>query len=258
MDYFGKPGGGTPSEPIPVTLPNDLDLPPGAQAELWYFDEAPDGSRPNQWAQYGTGTVSADGSQIVPDIDPATGKQYGQPRFCCGINVAAIQDAVRQFYVGGGWRAFLASFVGDPVDGATGLLVVNKTDLVLPGRLPVTLTRTYQTNGPATGPFGRGTTQATHIVMLVDGNPSRLMSPYPGLKSAISLEAWGEQVFVDKASDARVKKFLDLFTKGPQAKEATATCVGTTQTGPLAAAAPITPTPTASTAVAPSPSATKK
>ncbi|MBH0199887.1 MAG: hypothetical protein HP497_10800 [Nitrospira sp.] len=35
MDYFGKPGGGTPSEPIPVTLPNDLDLPPGAQAELW-------------------------------------------------------------------------------------------------------------------------------------------------------------------------------------------------------------------------------
>lgn len=44
MDYFGKPGGGTPSEPIPVTLPNDLDLPPGAQAELWYFDEAPDGT----------------------------------------------------------------------------------------------------------------------------------------------------------------------------------------------------------------------
>lgn len=42
------PGGGTPTEPILVTLPNDLDLPPGAQAELWYFDEAPDGSRPNQ------------------------------------------------------------------------------------------------------------------------------------------------------------------------------------------------------------------
>ena len=170
MDYFGKPGGGTPTEPIPVTLPNDLDLPPGAPAELWYFDEAPDGSRPNQWAKYGTGTVSPDGSQIVPDIDPATGKQFGQPRFCCGINIAAIQDALRTFYFGGGWRAFLATFFGDPVDAATGLLVVNKTDMVLPGRLPVTLTRTYQTNGTATGPFGRGTTHSTQVVMLVDGN----------------------------------------------------------------------------------------
>ena len=174
MDYFGKPGGGTPSEPIPVTLPNDLDLPPGAPAELWYFDEAPDGSRPNQWAKYGTGTVSQDGSQIVPDIDPATGKQYGQPRFCCGINMAAIQDALRTFYFGGGWRAFLASFFGDPVDAATGLLVVNKTDLVLPGRLPVALTRTYQTNGTAAGPFGRGTTHSTQVVMLVDGNQRAL------------------------------------------------------------------------------------
>lgn len=94
-------GGGTASEPIPVTLPNDLDLPPGAPAELWYFDEAPDGSRPNQWAKYGTGTVSQDGSQIVPDLDPAMGKQYGQPRFCCRINIAAIRDAMRSFYFGG-------------------------------------------------------------------------------------------------------------------------------------------------------------
>lgn len=130
-DYFGKPGGNTPLEPIPVTLPNDLDLPPGAQAELWYFDEARDGSRPNQWAKYGTGTVSNDGSQIVPDLDPATGKQFGQPRFCCGINIAAIIETTRQFWLGGGVQDFQASFVGDPVDAATGLLVVTKRNLVL-------------------------------------------------------------------------------------------------------------------------------
>ena len=84
--------------------------------------------------------------------------------------MAAITDALRSFYLGGGWRAFLASFGGDPVDLATGLLVVTKTDLVLPGRLPVTLTRTYQTNGSTNGPFGRGTTHTTQIVMLVEGN----------------------------------------------------------------------------------------
>jgi hypothetical protein len=93
MDYFGKPGGGTPSAPIPITLPNDLDVPPGTPVELWYYDEAPDGSRPNAWAQYGTGTVSADGSQIVPDLDPSTGKPFGQPRFCCGEVRAAIRQA---------------------------------------------------------------------------------------------------------------------------------------------------------------------
>jgi hypothetical protein len=80
---------------------------------------------------------------------------------------------------------------------------------------------------------------------LVDGNPSRLLSPYPGLKSPISLQAWGEQVFVDKPSDARVKKFLDLFTKGPQDPEPGGSCVGTTATGPVAPAVP-TPSPSAS------------
>ncbi len=91
---------------------------------------------------------------------------------------------------------------------------------------------------------------------LVDGNPDRLMSPYPGLKSAISLQAWGERVFVDKASDPRVKEFLKLFTKGAQTKEVAATCVGTTQTGPLTSA-PVLPAPTTPASVAPSPSATK-
>ena len=151
-----------------MTVPNDLDLPPGTQTELWYYDEAPDGSRPNQWAKYGTGTVSQDGSQIIPDIDPATGKQYGQPRFCCGINFAAIFDDLRRFLMGV-WRSLLATLGGDPVDLATGLLVVNKTDLVLPGRLPVTLTRTYQTNGADTGPFGRGTTHTMQVMMLLQG-----------------------------------------------------------------------------------------
>jgi hypothetical protein len=80
---------------------------------------------------------------------------------------------------------------------------------------------------------------------LVDGNPSRLLSPYPGLKSPISLQAWGEQVFVDKPSDSRVNRFLDLFTKGPQDLEPAGTCVGTTATGPVAPAPTAVPTPSA-------------
>ena len=92
-------------------------------------------------------------------------------------------------------------------------------------------------------PKTAATADVAALKKLVDGNPDRLLSPYPDLKSPISLQAWGERIFVDKASDSRVARFLDLFTKGPQTQELTATCVGTTQTGPVTAAAP-TPTAT--------------
>jgi hypothetical protein len=82
---------------------------------------------------------------------------------------------------------------------------------------------------------------------LVDGDPYRLLSPYPGLKSAVSLQGWGEQLFVDSASDSRVKRFLELFTNGPQTKEPGAACQGVTATGPLAGA----PAPAASATPAP-------
>lgn len=58
-----------------------------------------------------------------------------------------IIDALRSFYFGGGWRNTADAFGGDPVDLATGLLVVTKTDLVIPGRQPVTLTRTARPTG---------------------------------------------------------------------------------------------------------------
>ena len=82
----------------------------------------------------------------------------------------------------------------------------------------------------------------------VEGNAYRMLSPYPGLKSPISLQAWGRQIFVDSASDAKVDKFLEAYTQGPQAPE-TGTCEGNTTTGPLQVA------PSSSVTVAPSPAA---
>ena len=98
---------------------------------------------------------------------------------------------------------------------------------------------------------------------LVDADPSyRLMSPYPGLKSKVSLQAWGEQLFVDSAKDSRVQRFLELFTNGPQTPEKGAACTGTTATGPLAAASPAPgqstmPSSTQSGTPTPSPTASK-
>ena len=76
------------------------------------------------------------------------------------------------------------------------------------------------------------------LAKLVQGNPYRLMSPYPGLKRPISVQAWGRQIFADKASDGRIASFLKNFTNGPSTPERGATCTGSTQTGPTPAANP--------------------
>jgi hypothetical protein len=53
-----------------------------------------------------------------------------------------------------------------------------------------------------------------------------LMSPYPGQDSPIILTAWGKQLKLQDASDARVDAFLRAFVKGPQTLEPGAACGG--------------------------------
>ncbi len=57
---------------IPVTYPNLGGASPGVQVPLYAFDHGT-----VSWYQYGTGTVSADGKLIEPDINPATGQKFG-------------------------------------------------------------------------------------------------------------------------------------------------------------------------------------
>jgi hypothetical protein len=76
------------------------------------------------------------------------------------------------------------------------------------------------------------------LAALVQGNPSRMLSPFPGLSSPIRAHAWGRQLFVDSPTDKRLTEFLDAYTGGPQAPERGSACDGTTQTGSLSAQTP--------------------
>ena len=71
--FFGTPMGGVPSAPLPVTVPNDQDLLPGEQAEIWYYDAAPFPGVPAGWRLAGLGTVSEDGTTVVSN--PGVGIQ---------------------------------------------------------------------------------------------------------------------------------------------------------------------------------------
>ena len=75
--------------------------------------------------------------------------------------------------------------------------------------------------------------EVAKLAALAQGNPYRLMSPFPGLDAPISLQAWGRRITADKASEKKVEDFLDAYTSGPQAPERGAACSGTTATGPL-------------------------
>ncbi|MGY1783054.1 DUF3105 domain-containing protein [Geodermatophilus sp. SYSU D01036] len=47
---------------------------------------------------------------------------------------------------------------------------------------------------------------------LVDGVSGRLLSPYAGLDSAVSLQSWNHQLKVDSVDDPRIEQFADFLT----------------------------------------------
>ena len=85
----------------------------------------------------------------------------------------------------------------------------------------------------------------------VDGVGYMALSPYPGLKSAVSLQAWGHQLFVDNASDPRVDEFIDdLRLNSVVTPEFGASC-----SSPSFKANPLGPDPSSPAGGTPAPSA---
>lgn len=60
----------------------------------------------------------------------------------------------------------------------------------------------------------------------VSRTPYTLMSPYESQSSPITLTAWGHQLNVEKASDARVDEFFEKYVQGPETPEPGAACTG--------------------------------
>jgi hypothetical protein len=49
------------------------------------------------------------------------------------------------------------------------------------------------------------------LTKLVSGHQYTILTPYAGLKSNVSLQAWGYQLFVDSATDKRVERFVNAL-----------------------------------------------
>jgi RHS repeat-associated protein len=143
-----EPFNSSSSQPVAVFFPNRANTSPGTTMPLTSLNPTL-GSMVN----YGTGTVSGDGTQIIPDLDPGfPGHQYGIVHFDWHFPIPAPRPVV---YPSPDRKVPKR---GDPVDPASGLLVATKTDIAFGGaRGQVAITRTYRGLTADPGPFGIGT-----------------------------------------------------------------------------------------------------
>jgi hypothetical protein len=68
------------------------------------------------------------------------------------------------------------------------------------------------------------TADVTKLKSMVDGVDRLALSPYAGLKTPISLQAWNYQLFVNKATDPRVEQFVDALRYNPKTLPEDASC----------------------------------
>jgi hypothetical protein len=62
------------------------------------------------------------------------------------------------------------------------------------------------------------------LTPLVDGVDRMAMTPYAGLKTPISLQAWDYQLFVQSANDPRIEQFIDALKYNPKTTPENASC----------------------------------
>jgi len=148
-----QPANAFTNQPVAVYYPNLVNTPAGTNGALMTLDPTHGVMVP-----YGTATVSNDGSQFIPDLDPAyPGHRFGLLHFDWHMVGTPLGNQTNPC---GGFER--CPCCGDPVDLSTGLAVIRETDLSFGGaRGNITLERVYRNGISAVvttfGPFGYGT-----------------------------------------------------------------------------------------------------
>ena len=144
-----QPANTTASKAVAVWFPNTLNTPPGTDVPLMTLDPTR-----GRMVAYGTGTVSNDGTTIIPDIDPSTGSlqhRFGIVHFDWHGPAVAPPPGVNPTPDGSSPEG------GEPIDLASGVDVLVSADMFLGGnRGSLSIMRTYRTLSGQLGPFGIG------------------------------------------------------------------------------------------------------
>jgi hypothetical protein len=64
------------------------------------------------------------------------------------------------------------------------------------------------------------------LAALVRGHDYTLMSPYPGLDTAVSVQSWGYQLRTEDPADPRITRFISTYRQNPSTTpEPGASCI---------------------------------
>ena len=142
-----QPADATANQPVAVSFPNVSNTAPGTDMTLMTLDPTHGTMVP-----YGTGAVSADGTQVVPDMDPShPGHRYGLVHFDWHGQMPPPANQSNPCPI------CQAAHGGDPVDLSSGLQVLNTTDIFIAGaRGAISVQRIYRTLTTYNGAFGPG------------------------------------------------------------------------------------------------------
>jgi RHS repeat-associated protein len=144
---------GTPNPAgVRIILPNHDGLPAGTRVGLQSYEPA------KGWFVYGQGMVSADGAQIIPDA----GVEFH--RVTCFFPLGPESNFAFAATTVGGVRG------GEPVDLATGIFTMEKTDLVLPDVIPIVIRREYRQNDAVRRNGEYGPSQSFFYQMMLAGD----------------------------------------------------------------------------------------
>jgi RHS repeat-associated protein len=195
-----QPANTTASQEVAVYYPNTLNNPPGTNMPLMTLNPTL-----GRMVPYGTGTVSADGTQIIPDIDPSTGAlqhRFGIVHFDWHGWLAKLINALS---VAGVWACSCGAFggipaalacglvgfaagawvaAGEPIDVSSGLHVMRATDMVIRGtRGTIGVQRVYRSATANDGSFGIGA-ELQYVWQLDTANPATIVAGV-NLKSTV-------------------------------------------------------------------------
>jgi RHS repeat-associated protein len=153
-----------------IVYPNYHHDLPGARGTFWRYQ--PDS---NGWSPYGTGHVSSDGTQMVPEagtrIYALEGAMFGTcPPPAAGPVPSASSPTILPPGPQPGDQASGTGSGGDPVDLSSGLFVHSQTDLTIADVLPIQLTRTYRPADANHRMFGTGMTSQWDSLLWTDNS----------------------------------------------------------------------------------------
>ena len=164
--YFTVQPGGSRLEGInanakgaQLIYPNYPNAAPGTRMTFWDYDATNRG-----WFEYGHGTVTADGKQVMPDADVRIYE-------FTGAMITTFTPESQAPSAGPPANCQCDTKTADPVDTSTGLFINRETDLVIPDVMPITIGRSYRQADETSRAFGIGT-NLSYDLFLVGGYDS--------------------------------------------------------------------------------------